>query len=97
MMMATLFKPLNNRVLVQPQKQAEETPSGIIIPPSAQGKGQGDPYEATVLGVGDGDDVNVKPGDLVVCPSFSGAEIKLDGVVHYVIEAKDILAVVEVD
>ena len=41
------------------------------------------------------EDVKVSVGDVVVVRKYSGTEVKLDGEDHCIVEAEDILGVVE--
>jgi chaperonin GroES len=45
--------------------------------------------------VGAHEDVKVSVGDVVVVRKYSGTEVKLDGAEHRIVEAEDILVVVE--
>jgi chaperonin GroES len=47
------------------------------------------------VAVGDGDDVKVSEGDVIVFAKYSGTEISLDGEDYMVLDADDILGVVE--
>ena len=92
------FKPLGDRVLVEPAKEAEKEVGGIIIPDSAQEK----PQQGKVIALGTGgkeDDgtvkeFNVKEGDTVLLPKYGGTEIKLEGVTYQILREDDILGVI---
>ena len=92
------FKPLGDRVLVEPAKETEKEVGGIIIPDSAQEKPQLGTVKA--LGTGgkdnDGNDIvfHVKEGDTVYLPKYGGTEIKLDDVAYQVVRQNDILGVI---
>ncbi|EAY05069.1 hypothetical protein TVAG_191660 [Trichomonas vaginalis G3] len=96
---ATLFKPLDDRVLVKRVDRPNKTASGIIIPDALKGKHN----EATVIAVGPGHrekDGTITPmtlqvGDRVVLADWSGSEVKLDGKEFIVYREDDILAVLE--
>jgi chaperonin GroES len=47
------------------------------------------------VAVGDGDEVKVSEGDVIVFAKYSGTEISLDGEDYMVLDADDILGVVE--
>ncbi|HEX2729357.1 MAG TPA: co-chaperone GroES [Rubrobacteraceae bacterium] len=93
------FKPLGERALVQLVEREEKTASGIVLPDTAKDK----PQTATIVSVGEGklDDkgqrvpVEVSPGDVIVFAKYSGTEIKLDGEDYMILDADDILGVVE--
>lgn len=93
------FKPLGERALVQLVEREEKTASGIVLPDTAKDK----PQTAKVVSVGEGklDDkgqrvpVEVSEGDVIVFAKYSGTEIKLDGEDYMILDADDILGVVE--
>jgi chaperonin GroES len=85
------FKPLGARAMVKPVEREQTTESGIVIPDSAQEK----PQNAEVVAVGTHEDVKVSVGDVVVLRKYSGTEVKLDGEEHRIVDAEDILGVVE--
>jgi chaperonin GroES len=98
-MAAPNIKPIGDRVLVQPKKEAEEkTEGGIIIPDSAKEK----PQEGTVaaLGTGKTDDAGnkveftVKEGDAVLYSKYGGTEVKLGGETYLIMREDDILGVI---
>ncbi|OFX88208.1 MAG: co-chaperone GroES [Bacteroidetes bacterium GWF2_33_16] len=86
------YRPLKDRVLVEPHKAEEKTASGIIIPDSAQEK----PQKGTVIAVGTGkkdEPMSVKKGDVVMYGKYSGTEIKIDGKEYVIMREDDILLV----
>jgi len=91
------FRPLGDRVLVQPIEEGEVKKGGIIIPDSAKEK----PQEAKVvaLGTGKADDegkkqpFEVKVGDRVLISKYGGTEIKIDGSAYQVLREDDILGI----
>lgn len=88
--MALNFKPLADRVLVEPQAAETKTDSGIYIPDSAKEK----PQRGTVVAVGNGTkdkEVTVKENDTVLYGKFSGTELKLDGKDYLIMREDDIL------
>ena len=87
------IKPLEDRVLVEPQAAEEKTASGIIIPDSAKEKPQG----GKVIAVGPGTKditMGVKVGDSVLYGKYAGTELSLDGNDYLIMRQSDILAVV---
>ena len=92
------IKPLGDRVLVEPLKEAEVKKGGIIIPDTAKEK----PQEGVVVALGTGkldDDgkkvpFNVKKGDTVLMPKYGGTEVKMDGKEYQIMREDDILAVI---
>ena len=88
------FRPLHDRVLVQPLDGEEKTAGGIIIPDTAKEK----PSEGKIIAVGPGaktEDgkilpMEVKVGDLVLFGKWSGTEVKIDGVEYSIMKESDI-------
>ncbi|MBN1503003.1 co-chaperone GroES [Candidatus Woesearchaeota archaeon] len=85
------IKPLGNRVLIKPKEAENKTKSGIYIPDSAKEK----TVQGEVVAVGDGKEVTVKAGDIVVYESYGGQEVEIDGKKHLIMEMKDVLAIVK--
>ena len=90
------FKPLGNRVVVEPQEGDEQMSSGgIYIPDTAKEK----PQEGTVVAVGPGrltDEGNRVPmdvavGDTVVYSKYAGTEYKEVEIEYLVLRDDDIL------
>jgi len=79
--MAIKLQPLFDRVLVKPIEREEVTKGGIVLLDTGKGKLQ----EGEVVAVGPGrlsEDgkripMDVKVGDIIVCPKFGGTEIKV--------------------
>jgi len=91
-----IFKPLGNRVVVQPKDNDEQvTSGGIYIPDTANEK----PQEGDVIAVGPGrltDEGNRVPmeigvGDVVVYSKYAGTEYKEGDVEYLVLREDDIL------
>ena len=90
------YKPLGDRVLIEPEAPEQTTQSGIVIPDSAQEKSQ----TGKVIKVGSGrvtDDgktipVSVKEGDIIIYSKYGGTELGSD---LLIIKENDILAVKE--
>ena len=91
------FRPLHDRVLVQPLDGEEKTAGGIIIPDTAKEK----PSVGKVIAVGPGaktEDgkilpMEVKVGDLVLFGKWSGTEVKIDGVEYSIMKESDIMGI----
>jgi chaperonin GroES len=73
------------------------TASGLVIPDTAKEK----PQEGEVIAVGPGrfEDGNrvpldVKVGDTVIYSKYGGTEVKVEGVEHLILSARDVLAIV---
>ena len=87
------FRPLGNRVVIEPTESDEQVSTGgIYIPDTAKEK----PQEGTVIAIGPGklnDDgtrtpVEVAVGDIVVYSKYAGTEYK-DGDTEYLIVRED--------
>ena len=92
------FRPLHDRVLVEPLDAEQKTSGGIIIPDTAQEK----PIEGKVVAVGSGykrdgkvEKLVVKAGDRVLYGKYGGTEVKIDGKDRLILKESDILAVLE--
>ena len=91
------FRPLHDRVLVQPLDGEEKTAGGIIIPDTVKEK----PSEGKIIAVGPGaktEDgkilpMEVKVGDLVLFGKWSGTEVKIDGVEYSIMKESDIMGI----
>lgn len=87
------FKPLADRVLVEPAAAEEKTASGIIIPDTAKEK----PQKGEVVAVGTGkkdEPMNLKVGDSVLYGKYSGTEVQIDGTEYLIMKESDIYGVV---
>ena len=87
------FKPLADRVLVEPAAAETKTASGIIIPDTAKEK----PQKGSIVAIGTGkvdEPMNVKVGDQVLYGKYSGTEITIDGTEYLIMKESDIYGVV---
>lgn len=87
------FKPLADRVLVEPAAAEEKTASGIIIPDTAKEK----PQQGTIVAIGTGkkdEPINVKVGDQVLYGKYSGTEVTIDGTEYLIMKESDIYGIV---
>ncbi len=97
--MPVRFKPLGDRVVVEPIEKEETTASGIVLPETAKEK----PQEGKVIAVGPGrrDEegkripMDVKEGDRVLFAKYAGTEVKLDDKKLLILSEKDILAIIK--
>lgn len=90
--MSTTFKPLADRVLIEPSPAEQTTASGIIIPDSAKEK----PLKGKVIATGNGktdEPITVKVGDEVLYGQYSGTEIKMDGKTLLIMRESDIYGI----
>jgi len=96
-----MLKPLHDQVLVAPIEQSNMTEGGLYRPENAKEK----PTKGKVVAVGPGRrdqsgrriEPDVKPGDVVLYPKFSGTEILLSGEPAIMLNESAILAVIEDD
>lgn len=93
-------RPLHDKLLVERDEAETVTSAGIYLPDSSKEK----PQFATVLAVGDGTlnettgertPLDIKKGDRVILSKWGGTELKLDGEEYLIINASDVLAIVE--
>lgn len=95
--MSLNYKPLGDRVIVEPESAEEVTRSGIVLPDSAKEK----PQSGKILAAGPGrvsDEgkaipMTVKEGDIVIYSKYGGTELKIDGNDYLIVRESDILAV----
>jgi chaperonin GroES len=85
------LKPLGARPLVKRVESEEQMARGIVLPDTAREK----PQTAEVVTVGDSGEVKVSAGDVVVLAKYSGTEVKIEGGEHLIVDADDILGVME--
>ena len=94
--MTTSFKPLGNRVVVEPLEGEEQVSSGgIYIPDTAKEK----PQEGTIVAVGPGrltDEgarvpMELEVGDSVVYSKYAGTEYKEGDIEYLVLREDDVL------
>ena len=92
------FRPLEDRVLIEPSEAEERTAGGIVLPDTAKEK----PQRGTVIATGPGKlmkdghraAIDVKVGDTVFYGKYSGTEIDYGSDKFVVCRESDILAVV---
>ena len=87
------FKPLADRVLVEPEAAEEKTASGIIIPDTAKEK----PQKGKIIAVGEGtsdNKMNVKVCDRVLYCKYSGTELTIDDTDYLIMKETDIFGIV---
>lgn len=92
------FRPLFDKIIVEPTPNEEKTKSGLIL---SAGNNE-NPNTGKVVAVGsgitaDGKELKmeVSVGNVVVYEKFKGTEIKYDGKDMLVLSIKDILCVAE--
>ena len=92
-----MIKPLYNNVLLKKEKVANTTSSGIIL---SQKEKDEDYAKVVAIGTGkvvDGKRVEIPlhEGDKVMYKKYSGTDVKYEEEGYILIDAEDILAIVE--
>lgn len=95
-----MFKPLSNRVFIEPMESETTTKSGIVLPDSAEKER---PVKGKVAAVGPGKidekgairPMSVKVGDTVLFKKYGPDEVEIDGKKYLVGDEEDILAILE--
>ncbi|HBE67621.1 MAG TPA: co-chaperone GroES [Planctomycetaceae bacterium] len=90
------IRPLDDRVVVQPEEAEETTAGGIVLPDSAKEK----PQRGTVVAIGPGKlldsgnrgTLSVVIGDIVIYGKYGGSDIEVDGKEVKILRESDILA-----
>lgn len=85
------IKPLGNRALIKPFTEEKRTEGGIVLPDTSKEK----PQKATVVAVGKLEDIDLNVGDKIIFSKYAGSEIRINDEDHLLIDASDILAVIE--
>ncbi|NQV12205.1 co-chaperone GroES [Candidatus Uhrbacteria bacterium] len=93
------IRPLGQNVVISLVEDSGTTASGIIVPDAAKDQ----PERGTVLAVGPGavlengqrQEMEVKVGDTVIFKKYAPDEFKIDGEKMSVINASEIIAVIE--
>ena len=93
------IRPLHDKILVERDEAQTVTSAGIYLPETASEK----PQFATVIAVGDGTlndagtriPLDVTAGDRIILNKWGGTDIKLDGQDYLIINAADVLAIID--
>jgi chaperonin GroES len=94
------LKPLDDRIVVKPNEAETQTASGLVIPDTAKEK----PQQGAVLAVGPGKrsdstgeiiPLGINVGDTVLYSKYGGTEVTVGGDDVLVLNARDVLAIVE--
>jgi chaperonin GroES len=94
-----MIKPIADRLVVEVTEAEEKTPSGIVLPDTAQEK----PQKGKVVAVGPGRMLDsgevvkpeVKKGDIVLFSKYGGTEITVNRKEYTVLRESDVLAIVK--
>jgi chaperonin GroES len=90
------LRPLDDRVVVEPQEAEERTSGGIVLPDTAKER----PQRGSIVSVGPGKlldngtrgKLSVDVGDLVIYGKYSGTDIEVAGKDVKILRETDILA-----
>jgi chaperonin GroES len=94
------LKPLDDRIVVKPNEAETQTASGLVIPDTAKEK----PQQGVVLAVGPGKraetsgeiiPIGIEVGQTVLYSKYGGTEVSSNGEDVLVLNARDVLAIVE--
>ena len=90
------FKPLFDRVVVDPEIEESVSKGGIVLPQTSQER----PQIGVVVAVGDGEnfdcnktEMRVKINDKILFEKYAGTELKLNGKTYLVLRQIDIIGV----
>ena len=90
--MTIKFKPLADRVIIEPVAAEQKTASGIFIPYTAKEK----PLQGTIMAVGLGkkdEPMTLKKGDSVLYGQYAGTEIKIEGKNYLIMRESDVYGI----
>src|ERR671910_722223 len=94
------LKPLDDRIVVQPNEAEQTTASGLVIPDTAKEK----PQQGKVLAVGPGKrtentgelvPLGIEIGQTILYSKYGGTEVTVDGEDLLILSSRDVLAIVE--
>ena len=93
------LKPLDDRVVIQPNQAEDVTAGGIVLPDSAKEK----PLMGKIIAVGEGKlldngsraKLSVKKNDVVLFGRYGGLDVEVDGVEYKIMRESEILGIVE--
>lgn len=93
------FRPLHDRICVEPVEQESTTKGGVIIPDTAKDK----PMQGKVLAVGQGHKkedgevvpLDIKEGETVLYGRWSGSEVTIDGQTVLIMRESDVMGIIE--
>ena len=98
--MAKLLQPTNDRILVKPIDEVEQTYGNIVIPD--MGKEKPEMGEVLAIGPGRMSEHNqlitvrsCKVGDIVLVPKVGTLRIDFEGEEYYIAQDREILAVIK--
>jgi len=94
-----MIKPISDRLVVKVTEAEGKTPSGIVLPDTAQEK----PQRGKVVAVGPGRMLEngelakpeVKKGDTIIFSKYGGTEVTVDRKEYVVLRESDVLAIIK--
>ena len=100
--MAKVLKPTNDRILIKPIDEGEQTYGSIVIPDMGKEK----PEMGTVISIGPGRQSELDPkklilvrackvGDVVLVPKVGTLRIDFEGDEYYLAQDREIIAVIK--
>jgi|TARA_R110000803_G_scaffold120834_4_gene188908 chaperonin GroES len=100
--MSKQLQPTNDRILIKPIDEGEQTYGSIVIPDMGKEK----PEMGEVLAIGSGRQSELdpsklilvrscKPGDIVLVPKLGTLRIDFEGEEYYIAQDREILAVIK--
>ncbi|QEL16063.1 co-chaperone GroES [Limnoglobus roseus] len=93
---AAVLRPLDDRIVVEPQEAEQKTAGGILLPDNAQQK----PQSGKVIAAGPGKlsengqrlAMSVKVGDTVLYGKYSGSDVEVAGKEIKILRESELLA-----
>jgi chaperonin GroES len=90
----TEFLPLFERILIKPADIETKTETGIILPVGARKR----PNSGEVVAIGHmvsrNSECPIKVGDTVLYLRYSGMDVKVNGELHHLVMAHDLVAII---
>lgn len=86
-----MLKPLHENVILMKEEVEKKTASGILLTDTSEKK----PSIALVVAIGEDVKAPLQVNDRVVYKEYSGTNVEVDDKAYIIIEAEDILAIVE--
>ena len=84
------IQPVNDYILIEPEKAKEKTESGIYLSDSGEGE---KPQQGKVVSVGPGVK-NVNVGDIIVYSKYGPTVVKVDDDENFFIQDSDVIAII---
>ncbi len=79
-------EPIHSNIVILPFKAEDVSVGGIVIPDSVKQR----PSKGTVMSVGPG--TTLKVGDIILHVKDAGTEIEVNGIKHYLMPDREVLA-----